>query len=107
MILQPFIENSIEHGFKNISSGGEILIEFKKTENNLVIHISDNGSGIEISNNDNKHISRATQITTDRLFLLNKLKKSNATFTITENKPRGTKIEIILPLLYKNEITHH
>ena len=107
MLLQPFIENSIEHGFKNITSGGEIIIEFKKAENNLIIHIIDNGSGFDSSSKENKHISRATQITTDRLFLLNEIKKSNSTFAITENKPRGTKIEIILPLLYKNEITHH
>lgn len=107
MLLQPFIENSIEHGFKNMTSGGEIIIEFKKAENNLIIHIIDNGSGVDSSSKENKHISRATQITTDRLFLLNEIKKSNSTFTITENKPRGTKIEIILPLLYKNEITHH
>lgn len=107
MLLQPFIENSIEHGFKNMTSGGEIIIEFKKVENNLLIHIIDNGSGVDSSSKENKHISRATQITTDRLFLLNEIKKSNSTFTITENKPRGTKIEIILPLLYKNEITHH
>lgn len=107
MLLQPFIENSIEHGFKNTTSGGEIIIEFKKAENNLIIHIIDNGSGFDSLSTENKHISRATQITTDRLFLLNEIKKSNSTFTITENKPRGTKIEIILPLLYKNEITHH
>lgn len=107
MLLQPFIENSIEHGFKNMNSGGEIIIEFKKAENNLLIHIIDNGSGVDSSSKENKHISRATQITTDRLFLLNEIKKSKSTFTITENKPRGTKIEIILPLLYKNEITHH
>lgn len=107
MLLQPFIENSIEHGFKNMTSGGEIIIEFKKAENNLLIHIIDNGSGVDSTSKENKHVSRATQITTDRLFLLNEIKKSNSTFTITENKPRGTKIEIILPLLYKNEITHH
>ena len=107
MLLQPFIENSIEHGFKNMTSGGEIVIEFKKTGNNIMIYLADNGSGIDSSSKDNKHISRATQITTDRLFLLNQIKKSNSTFTVTENKPRGTKIEIILPLLYKNEITHH
>lgn len=107
MLLQPFIENSIEHGFKNIKSGGTIEIEFQKQEQSLIITISDNGSGINSGNKENQHISRATQITTDRLFLLNKLKKSNSIFRISENEPYGTKIEIILPFLYKNEVTDH
>ena len=64
--------------------------------------IKDNGAGLnKESQNPNKHISRAMQITKDRLYLLNKEKKSNASFSVNTNEPNGVKIEIILPLIYK------
>lgn len=102
MLIQPFLENSIEHGFGNIDYKGKIELDFKIANNHLCIVIKDNGVGL---NNDtqktNKHISRAMQITKDRLYLLNKDKKSDASFSIQANEPHGVMVEIILPLLYK------
>jgi LytS/YehU family sensor histidine kinase len=45
MLLQPFIENSIEHGFKGIEYEGIILIKIFKENSQLKIIISDNGKG--------------------------------------------------------------
>lgn len=46
MILQPIVENSIKHGFKNIGEGGKIIIRVVEQEENILIYIKDNGEGI-------------------------------------------------------------
>lgn len=102
MILQPFIENSIEHGFASLKEGGIIKVEFKLEEKEVVITITDNGLPLEKSENHKGYPSRATQIITDRLFLLNKKYKTNAIFVLSKMSANaGTKVEIRLPLIYK------
>lgn len=99
MIIQPFLENSIEHGFKNIEKGGVIQIDFKLSNQKLIIYITDNGSGLQSKTHEKEHISRATQITRDRLYLINKRYHSSADFNMTEMPNKGMKVEIILPLI--------
>ncbi|MBL7918753.1 MAG: histidine kinase [Bacteroidia bacterium] len=99
MMLQPFIENSIEHGFVDIDKDGSITINFSVKENNLLIKIIDNGVGLKQANKSKDHTSRAIQIIKDRLYLLNQKHKTNATFAIVENLTGGTKVEIILPVI--------
>lgn len=45
-ILQPFVENSIIHGFENITYEGRILIKAYSESNKLIFEIADNGNGI-------------------------------------------------------------
>ncbi|MGG1660309.1 LytS/YhcK type 5TM receptor domain-containing protein [Brevibacillus sp. NRS-1366] len=44
--LQPLIENSINHGLRNMPSGGKIILTVKKEETQVVFHLEDNGRGI-------------------------------------------------------------
>ena len=53
MILQPLIENSIIHGFKELSKDGFIQISFKREGKFLRITIEDNGSGLKAGVNTN------------------------------------------------------
>lgn len=46
MILQPFVENSINHGLENKEDGGYIKIIGKSIGKNATINIIDNGIGI-------------------------------------------------------------
>lgn len=46
LLLQPIIENAIEHGFANKSYGCILIIKTKKEKNRLVITIGDNGIGM-------------------------------------------------------------
>lgn len=100
MILQPFVENVIEHSFSMINYQGELKINFKKEAQELIISINDNGGGFV--EKVKTHISRATQITKDRLLLLNKEQKSKARF-ITETGKNGTTVTLFLPLILNNE----
>ncbi|MBK8310306.1 MAG: histidine kinase [Chitinophagaceae bacterium] len=86
MILQPFIENSIEHGFLGLDYPGNIVVDFQKIKGNLSISIIDNGKGLAaITKENNEHVSRASQIIKDRIYLLNMKLKTNASFSINNN----------------------
>lgn len=43
-ILQPLIENAVKHGIAKVEAKGEIILEIKEQQNNLIITISDNGN---------------------------------------------------------------
>ena len=102
MLAQPFIENAIEHGLKDISHEGIIQIRFFMEINYLVFEVEDNGVGIyrserEKSLTDSNHESLGQQITYDRLRLLNKKYKkvSYSADEIRDEKGsvKGTKIQ--------------
>lgn len=101
MLLQPFIENSIEHGFKNIDYKGQLDIIFKKEENGIRVEVKDNGVGFNTEKLNKEYPSRATQITSERLQILNRQHKSKAGYEIKAN-PDGKGISVIvqLPLIY-------
>lgn len=100
MILQPFIENSIEHGFKNLSRVGHIKISFFKDDKNLRIVVLDNGQGIKDNEKHKNYPSRATQIIKDRLYLLNKKYKCDATYQLASlDNDMGIMVTITLPII--------
>ncbi len=100
MIIQPFVENAIEHGFKDLNQLGEIVLDFEIINGHLKISISDNGVGIQNNNKSEKaYPSRATQIVKDRLFLLNKQHKSNARFEFVEKSQFAVSVNIFLPVI--------
>lgn len=103
MIIQPFIENAIEHGFKDIDYKGKIDILFEETNDQLLITVKDNGKGQQKEIQIKEHKSRAMEIIKDRLYLFNKKYLSNASYKIIEkNSESGFTIVISLPKLYKS-----
>ena len=59
LFLQPFVENSILHGFEGWDSGGKIVISGKECGGRLVMTVEDNGCGMEknVSDAINKTLS--------------------------------------------------
>jgi tetratricopeptide (TPR) repeat protein len=104
MITQPFIENAIEHGQLHTIEGGFINISFKKLNDMLSVHITDNGIGRKgsmINKKSKAHKSMAMQITSERIDNLNKKYKTSGSLDIQDfNKTleTGTKVLILLPL---------
>jgi two-component system sensor histidine kinase YesM len=49
IILQPLLENAVQHGLKNIKKHGLIQISGKQIDNHIELIIMDNGDGIEQS----------------------------------------------------------
>ena len=106
MILQPFVENSIEHGFAGIDYTGQVDIRFEQSPGELLVRITDNGKGMLTGpKENNEHISRASQIIKDRIYLLNVKLKSKASFSIDNNENnKGVTVLIRLPLLFKDQL---
>ncbi|MBP7810194.1 MAG: histidine kinase [Bacteroidia bacterium] len=101
MLLQPFLENSIEHGFKNIDYKGKLDIVFKKEENRISVELKDNGKGFDTTQKHKEYPSRATQIIADRLLILNKQHKSNSNYELTTNPDgKGVCVRVNLPFIY-------
>ena len=98
MITQPFIENSIEHGFCGIDYQGALRIDFRlETTNALCITIEDNGRGISSeAENEDGHVSRSTAITEERLHLLYPDNRSD--LSVNSSGEKGTSVKIVLPI---------
>ena len=104
LLIQPFIENSIIHGFKNIDRKPQISIKIiLETENNILISIDDNGCGRQKSQStksqvDHLHKSLALQVTQERLSILDQNKNDKPLFAIIDKEenglPMGTRIEL-------------
>jgi tetratricopeptide (TPR) repeat protein len=104
MLSQPFIENALEHGMRDIENGGKIDIYFTVKDNNLLFEVVDNGKGIKTEDAETKqHQSMALAITKERIALMNKRARHKATFTISEAFPleairKGVKVNFSIPL---------
>ena len=106
MLIQPFVENAIKHGFRNTDAGGVLELSFSENENALQVTVIDNGVGINSAHpkNDDNHKSMAMQIFSERCKLFYKKTKRNISYTVIDlgelnNREKGTKIEMTIPLI--------
>jgi two-component system, sensor histidine kinase YesM len=71
-ILQPLVENSIQHGFRNLPRQGIIQIRVFQQNDRLCIDVIDNGWGIQpkgTEERENQHSGYALKNLTERLAL--------------------------------------
>lgn len=47
MVIQPLLENAIEHGIKNVGRNGKIIVRFSESKQDLIVDILDNGPGFD------------------------------------------------------------
>ena len=85
---------------------GQVDIRFEQSPGELLVRITDNGKGLLTGPKvNNEHISRASQIIKDRIYLLNVKLKSKASFSIDNNENnKGVTVLIRLPLLFKDQL---
>jgi len=108
-LIQPYAENAIWHGLMHKEGAGKLLIEMRKTGDDIIIIIEDNGIGrersMEIKNRKSgSHKSLGTKITESRLELINHLYKSKISIhTIdlkdSKRKATGTRVELVIPVI--------
>jgi len=112
MIVQPYVENALEHGIRT-RSNGKVNINFNyHDEQTIQCIVEDNGIGRkmaeQIQNQGNyreKHRSMGTAITQKRLEVLkssikNKDLSVNIVDLVDENgAASGTRVEIMIPIL--------
>lgn len=106
MILQPFVENAIRHGFSNKDEFYTLVLSFHDKDGYLHCSIDDNGIGREATQKSKQleitaHKSRGMDITNDRLDILKIRFNLDATMRIidkknTDGSSDGTRVEISL-----------
>ncbi|MFH7013498.1 histidine kinase [Flavobacterium sp. FlaQc-52] len=97
LMLQPFVENAIEIGFKGIEELGILKIKiFNISEKRIGFCISDNGVGYKVVEDDKLH---STEVFRARLFLHNS--QDLKSFTVVSRPDfEGTKIEFKYTIKY-------
>ncbi len=104
MLIQPIVENAVEHGIRDLSdNNGRISLLYKRTGNNLIIDIIDNGPGLSIPKTEKtEHKSLAREILNERLNNLEKMHGFSINIKYTEaflnEENKGTKITFTIPL---------
>jgi len=108
LLIQPFVENAIEHGIRHKTDKGMIIIGFQMSDKWLSVVIEDNGVGRnkawEFEQNQRKdHSSISTYLIKERLKILNKKSHRKMTLAIIDlfgdnGAPIGTRVVIRIPL---------
>jgi tetratricopeptide (TPR) repeat protein len=103
MLLQPFVENAIKHGLKDINYPGKLRLQFIENENYIEVEILDNGKGLSESNNS-RHKSKALDIFWQRKKLIRSKLKKDLIFEINnlydhDETKHGVRVFLQIPIL--------
>ncbi len=103
MLIQPYVENAINHGLRSLPEHTGILyITFRLEENVLICIIDDNGIGFEEAGKrrPKEHQSKGMHINRQRIETINQLYNTAITARINDKKAsgsNGTLIELFIP----------
>ncbi len=107
MLVQPFVENAIKHGLKNLEYKGELNLSFKEEDaGSLAITVKDNGHGLNHKKDldtEKTHRSMSMSIFKNRRTILSKKYNKEIEFQavdLGETNPnkKGTEVRIVIPL---------
>ncbi|WP_346854463.1 histidine kinase [uncultured Draconibacterium sp.] len=105
MMIQPFIENAIKHGFKNIDYKGDLVISFADKMEFIEVLIQDNGTGIQREIDSGKqHRSMAMDIFEKRRKLIQHKFNKDFNFelinlTQSNSAETGVRVTLTIPVL--------
>ncbi len=110
MLLQPFVENAINHGLFNKEEKGNLCLKVYSSDDvdKIVVVIEDDGVGRKMANeikakSIKNYKSRSTQIVDERLAVLEKVEDFKIKIKIEDVFPEkietGTRVTIELPLI--------
>ncbi|WP_341228029.1 PAS domain S-box protein [uncultured Arcticibacterium sp.] len=110
MMLQPFVENSINHGIRYKDKKGLLKISFENLEGSLLCKIEDDGVGRDraeaiLAKTNKGYISQGLKITAERFMTYNAIHQSNITYKVSNLidepgvKDVGTSVEVSFPFV--------
>ena len=104
MMIQPFIENSIKHGFAEIDYPGILTLTISDKNQWIEFIIEDNGKGLSLESSVTNHRSMAMEIFEKRRKLIQQKHKKEFKFEIenlkdTDASKSGVRICINVPVL--------
>ncbi|MDO6492117.1 MULTISPECIES: tetratricopeptide repeat-containing sensor histidine kinase [unclassified Cellulophaga] len=108
MLMQPFVENAIEHGFNNNFENAEISILIHFKDSKLSCIIIDNGLGINKTSTNKRKSKKSvsTQISAERLKIMSKELRVETGLTIEDRSQfneQGTIVTLTLPYKIEKE----
>lgn len=105
LCIEPVVENAVIHGLEPKGGRGNIRVNIKKMNEKLSINISDTGVGFDINSTDEDKSSGHNRVGIFNLKrLINNLYGSEYGINIESSIGKGSKVEIILPLLKEKTI---
>lgn len=93
LILQPLVENSIKHGISRRREPGHVRVSARRTFDELVIAVEDDGPGLLGANRAN-----GIGVNNVRLRLV-QLYGLRARLTLSNLQPHGTLQELVIPIM--------
>ena len=111
MVIQSPVENAVKHGLltkdegrRTKDEGGKLLIRVRKEDDKLVLEISDNGVGRNVSAKGEKSgTGKGMEIMEQFFDLYHKITGIRVQSTITDlqdetGNPAGTKVVVTIPM---------
>lgn len=107
LMIQPFLENAIEHGLQHLNEKGMLVLRVGMKEDCLYVEVEDNGIGREQSMNMQKqksklHKSMGMEIMNRRVESLNRIMQKKIELEIIDlhdddGNNRGTLVKLCIP----------
>jgi len=111
MLIQPYVENSMRHGLRHKTDGqGHIHLQFRKTDDRLIITVEDNGIGRKKAGSfkTSEHIeyqSKGMSLTADRIRMMNAKYGNTILVAVTDledtdGRALGTRVTMEFPFFH-------
>lgn len=113
MLIQPFVENSIKHGFNNLNRAGFLRLQITDKTEWVEFVVEDNGNGIQQKDEiEGKHQSMAMTIFEKRRKLIQQKHKKDFNFemeNLNDTNPElsGVKTTIKIPILNDDKSSNY
>lgn len=113
MTIQNYVENAVKHGFKHKESGGILNIDLQSQNNHVIIIVEDNGIGrIKAAEIKSDSTGLGLELMNHYFDLLNKyndvkIKQDIVDLYDKEGNPRGTKIQVEIPININYDIRNY
>ncbi|MBR9860495.1 hypothetical protein GYB22_07040 [bacterium] len=91
-LIQPILENSVKHAFKqriNDSEQIDLRIKLSADRTHIIVEVEDNGMGIKSTAQSNLHNSKGLAIVQNQLEILNKSSEFQSTIEIIDKESQG------------------
>jgi signal transduction histidine kinase len=91
LVLQPLVENAIEHGLEPNAAGGEVRVSAGRSGDSLLLEVRDTGLGFSPSAGPGVGLANVRS-------RLDAVYRGKASLTVQPNAPSGVRVSIAIPL---------